>query len=172
MLRLLRNPDIDTRVLILDPDSDQAIRKSYRDYLLDQDGSTPIDYAKYAQDRHLHNASQIYDRLRHSAQRFRSMSAKAAGANFQVRQYACAPTSYILIADDHALIEQFHYGKPVDANDSIQAQLQLAREMPLIEYIRPGSDLFPRKPGLNPLAVIEDHFTQVFEHFGSHVPPS
>lgn len=172
MLRLLRNPAIDTRVLILDPDSDQAIRKSYRDYLLDQDGSTHVDYDKYAQDRHLHNASDIYDRLRHSAQRFRSMSVKAAAANFQVRQYACAPTSYILIADDHALIEQFHYGKPVNVNDSIQAQLQLAREMPLVEYIRPKSDLFPPKPGLNPLAVIEDHFTQVFEHFGSALPPS
>jgi hypothetical protein len=172
ILRLLRSPNIDTRILILDPDSDQAIRKSYRDYLLDQDGSTPIDYDKYAQDAHLHHTSDIYGRLRHSAQRFRSMSLRAAAANFQVRQYACAPTSYILIADDHVLIEQFHYGKPVDVNDSIHAQLQLAREMPLIEYIRPGSHLFPPKPGLNPLAVIENHFIQVFEHFGSPLPPS
>jgi hypothetical protein len=169
MLRLLRNSTIDTRILILDPDSDQAVRKSYRDYLLDLDGNNPIEYDEYLQDKKLHHSSDIYDRLQHSVQRFRSMSLKAGGANFQVRQYSCAPTSYILIADDHVLIEQFHYGKPVDVSNSIQAQLQLAREMPLVEYIRPHSGLFPPKPGLNPLAVIEDHFTQVFEHFGSRI---
>jgi hypothetical protein len=172
MLKLIHAHSIDTRVLILDPDCDQAVRKSYRDYLLDQVGSGVIDYATYAQDIGLHNGSQFYGRLRHSAQRFASMSATAAAGNFRVRQYACAPTSYILIADDHALIEQFHYGKPVDAEGSIKAQLQLAREMPLIEYGRPGSDLFAPEPWLNPLAVIEDHFSQVFDHFGFSLPAS
>jgi hypothetical protein len=172
MLRLLRMPSIDTRVLILAPDCDQAIRKSYRDYLLDHEGDAAVDYTKYVQDRYLHTASPIYTRLQHSRQRFGSMSAKATAGNFQVREYACAPTSYILIADNHALIEQFHYGKPVDAGDSIQAQLQLAREMPLIEYCQPGSALFTPQPWLNPFAVIEDHFNQVFEHFGSVVGPS
>jgi hypothetical protein len=172
MLGLLQSDSIDTRVLILDPESDQAIRKSYRDYLLDQDGGAVIDYDTYAKDRHLHSTSQFYAGLRHSGQRFQGMSAKAAAGNFQVRQYACAPTSYILIADDHALMEQFHYGKPVAAGGSIKAQLRLAREMPLIEYGSPGTDLFASKPWLNPLAVIEDHFSQVFEHFGFPVPSS
>jgi hypothetical protein len=171
MLGLLQARSVDTRILILDPDSDQAVRKSYRDYLLDQDGIA-VDYEEYARDTRLHRASQLYGRLRHSAQRFESMSAKAVAGNFQVRQYACAPTSYILIADDHALVEQFHYGKPVDAEGSIQAQLQLAREMPLIEYGRPGSDLFPPQAWLDPLAVIEDHFSQVFERFGSSLSVS
>lgn len=98
------------------------------------------------------------------------MTANAAAGNFQVRQYDCAPTSYVLIADDHALIEQFHYGKPVTAEASIQAQLQLAREMPLIEYAQPDSGLFEPKPWFNPVSVIEDHFSQVFEHFGIPVP--
>ena len=171
MLSLLRRPPVDTRVLILDPDSDQAIRKSYRDYLLDQQHGAATDYASYAEDKDHHEASLIYDKLRYSAQRFARMSANAAAGNFQVRQYACAPTSYVLIADDHALIEQFHYGKPVTAEDSIHAQLQLAREMPLIEYTRPESGLFEPKPSFNPISVIEDHFSQVFEHFGSPVPP-
>jgi hypothetical protein len=39
-----------------------------------------------------------------------------------------------------------------DAEGSIEAQLQLAGEMPLIEYGRPGSDLFAPRPWLNPLA--------------------
>jgi hypothetical protein len=172
MLGLLQTKSIDTRVLILDRDSDQAVRKSYRDYLLDQDGGVVIDYETYVTDKYLHATSQFYGNLRHSAQRFETMSVKASTGNFQVRQYACAPTSYILIVDDHALMEQFHYGKPIDAGGSIKAQLQLAREMPLIEYGRPGSDLFAPKPWLDPLAVIEDHFSQVFEHFGSSVPPS
>lgn len=171
LLRLLRAPSVDTRVLILDPDCDQAIRKSYRDYLLDQDGSTAIDYETYIRHPDLHRTSQIHARLQQSIQGFASISARAPACNFQVRAYACAPTSYILIADDHALIEQFHYGKPVDAGDSIQAQLQLAREMPLIEYGQPGSRLFEPRHGLNPLAVIEDHFTEVYDHFGSPILP-
>jgi hypothetical protein len=171
VLKLLYDRSIDTRILILDPDSDQAVRKSYRDYLLDQDGSAIIDYETYARDRTQHNTSGFYGRLRHSAQQFENMSAKSAAGTFQVRQYACAPTSYILIADDHALIEQFHYGKPVDAGGPVKAQLQLAREMPLIEYGPPGSGLFEPEPWLNPLAVIEDHFVQVFEHFGSPLRP-
>jgi hypothetical protein len=165
MLGLLAR-SLDTRILILDPDSEQAVRKSYRDYLLDQDGDAVIDYDTYARDARLHKASQVYGRLRHSLQWFESLSAKATAGNFHVRQYACAPTSYILIADDHALVEQFHYGKPVDAEGSIEAQLQLAREMPLIEYGKPGSKLFAAQPWLNPLAVVEDHFSQVYEHFG------
>lgn len=171
MLSLLRRPPVDTRVLILDPGSDQAIRKSYRDYLLDQEDGAATDYASYEQDEDRHKTSLIYEKLKYSAQRFARMSANATAGNFQVRQYSCAPTSYVLIADDHALIEQFHYGKPVTAEDSIQAQLQLAREMPLIEYIRPRSGLFESKPWFNPIAVIEDHFSQVFEHFGVPIPP-
>jgi hypothetical protein len=170
MLSLLRRPAVDTRVLILDPASDQAIRKSYRDYLLDQEDGAVTDYASYAQNKDRHKASLIYDKLRYSAQRFARMGASAAAGNFQVRQYACAPTSYVLIADDHALIEQFHYGKPVTAEASIQAQLQLAREMPLIEYTQPVPGLFEPKPRFNPISVIEDHFSQVFEHFGIPVP--
>jgi Helix-turn-helix domain len=170
MLSLLRRPSVDTRVLILDPDSDQAVRKSYRDYLLDQKDGAAADYASYAQDKDCHKSSLIYEKLRYSTQRFARMSAGAAAGNFHVRHYACAPTSYVLIADHHALIEQFHYGKPVSAEDSIQAQLQLAREMPLIEYARPESVLFKSKPWFNPTAVIEDHFSQVFQHFGIPIP--
>jgi hypothetical protein len=172
MLGLLQNEAVDTRVLILDADSDQAVRKSYRDYLLDQNDGAAIDYETYVKDKHLHTTSQFYGNLRHSTRRLETMRARTPAGNFQVRQYACAPTSYILVADDHALIEQFHYGKPVNAAGSMKAQLQLAREMPLIEYARPGSDLFEAQPWLNPLSVIEDHFSQVFERFGSPVQPS
>jgi hypothetical protein len=170
MLHLVQTSSIDTRVLILDPESDQALRKSYRDYLLDRAGAA-IEYDEYVRDGHLHRGSRFYARLKQSAQGLADMSAQATDGNFQLRQYACAPTSYVLIADDHALIEQFHYGKPVNAGDSIKAQLQLAREMPLIEYTHPGSGLFAPKPMLDPLAVIEDHFSHVFEHFGSGVSP-
>ena len=170
MLRLLRSPSVDTRLLILDPNSDQAYLKSYRDYLHDEDWSAHgVEYDKYRLDKSLHKQSPIYEQLQYSIRRLTVMSAKAGAGHFQLRHYACAPTSYVLIADDHALVEQFHYGKPVTASDSIQAHLQLAREMPLIEYRSPESALFESRPGLDPYAVIEDHFRHVFDHFG-HTP--
>jgi len=94
--------------------------------------------------------------------------AKGAG-RLQLRHYFCAPTSYVLIADDHALVEQFHYGKPPSAPDSTQAQLHIAREMPLVEYWHPQSASSLYRPELDPLSVIEDHFSQVYDHF-SHSP--
>jgi hypothetical protein len=170
MLGLLRAKSVDTRLLILDPDSDQAYLKSYRDYLLDEDWSAGgIEYDKYLLDRSLHEQSAIYAQLQYSTRRLMGMSVKAGTGHFQLRHYSCAPTSYVLIADDHALVEQFHYGKPMAASGSIQAHLQLAREMPLMEYETPASVLFGSKPGLDPFAVIENHFTHVFDHFG-HTP--
>jgi hypothetical protein len=170
MLRLLRAPAVDTQLLILDPDSDQAYLKSYRDYLLDEDWSARgVEYDKYLLDKSLHEQSAIYAQLHYSTRRLMGMSSRAGAGHFQLRHYACAPTSYILIADNHALVEQFHYGKPIMVGDSIDTHLQLAREMPLIEYHSPRSVLFGSKPGLDPFAVIEDHFRHVFDHFG-HTP--
>jgi hypothetical protein len=170
VLRLPRVSSVDTRLLILDPDSDQAYLKSYRDYLLDEDWSARgIEYDKYLLDKSLHEQSAIYAQLQYSTRRLMGMSAKASPGHFELRHYGCAPTSYVLIADDHALVEQFHYGKPVTASDSMQAHLQLAREMPLVEYESPASVLFGSKSGLDPFAVLENHFSHVFDHFG-HTP--
>ena len=170
MLRLPRFSSVDTRLLTLDPNCEQARLKSYRDYLLDEDWSARgIEYDKYLLDGSLHEQSAIYAQLQYSTRRLLGMSPKAGMGHFQLRHYACAPTSYVLIADDHALVEQFHYGKPMAAASSIQAHLQLAREMPLVEYETPASVLFGSKPGLDPFAVIVDHFSHVFDHFG-HTP--
>ena len=85
-------------------------------------------------------------------------------AHCQLRYYTCAPTSYILIGDDRALVEQYHYGKARQRADSRITQLHLTEEMPLVEYQHPQSTLFAPKQGMDPLAVIEDHFRHVFDY--------
>lgn len=170
VLQLLRKPSIDARLLILDPDCEQARLKSYRDYLLDHEpGAADIDYKRYASDQLLHKNSLTYTNIQHSTQRLMGMVGRAGVEHFQLRHYTCAPTSYMLIADDHLLVEQFHYGKPLMATDSMQAQLHLAREMPLIEYRHPSGLLFEPRRGFDPLTVAEDHFSHVFNKLG-HPP--
>ena len=170
MLQLLRKASIDARILILDPYCEQARFKSYRDYLLDHEPSaTDMDYERYASDQSLHKNSLTYTNIQHSTQRLMGMAGRTGVEHFQVRHYTCAPTSYMLIVDDHLLVEQFHYGKPPMATDSMQAQLHLAREMPLIEYHHPSSLLFEPRRDFDPLTVAEDHFSHVFNNLG-HPP--
>ena len=170
ILRLLLTPSIDARFLILDPDCEQARLKSYRDYLLDHEsGAVDINYNQYTSDQLLHQNSLIYANIQHTTQRLMGMAGRSNADHFQLRHYTCAPTAYMLIADDHLLVEQFHYGKPPMATDSMQAQLHLAREMPLIEYHHPSGLLFEPRPDFDPLAVAEDHFSHIFNNLG--IPP-
>jgi len=167
---LFGRPSVDARLLILDPECEQAYFKSFRDYLLDRDAQADnLDYQTYLSQKSLHRESAVYTNIMHSTRRLQSMTGTRGADRFQLRHYICAPTSYILIADDHALVEQFHYGKPPSATDSTQAQLQLAREMPLVEYWHPQSPSSSSRSELDPVSVIEDHFSQVYYHF-SHVP--
>jgi ribosomal protein L20A (L18A) len=167
---LVRKETVDTRFLILDPDCEEAYRKSYRDYLLDteQQGATP-SFDDYHANKNLHEGSAVYKNIRYATQILAGIIGTKPPETVSLRHYTCAPTSYILIADNRALVEQFHYGKSPSVTGSARTRLNLAREMPLVELERPLLNLYEVRRDFDPLAVITDHFSSVFDVF-SHPP--
>src|SRR3984957_5061124 len=164
---VVHKPEVDTRFLILDPDCDEAYRKSYRDYLLDEAARSNrmLSFDQYRADRSLHENSAVYRNIRYTTQIFAGIIGSVKSSSASLLHYTCAPTSYVLIADDRVLVEQFHYGKPPLAIDSAGTRLQLAREMPLVELRRPRPGLFEAHRRFDPLEVMTDHYEHVFDHF-------
>jgi hypothetical protein len=165
MYRVFASPEIDVQLLVIDPNCEQAYMKSYRDYLLTNQRRQHLSFNDYLAQPSLHTNSLIYQNIKHSTERVLNVIHESGASHCQLRYYTCAPTSFVLIADDSALVEQYHYGKSPQTMHSWNAQLQLTEEMPLIEYRRPRSGLFKAQPGRNPFAVIENHFRHVFDDF-------
>jgi hypothetical protein len=167
---LARKDTVDARFLILDPDCEEAYRKSYRDYLLDieQQDATP-SFDEYHANKDLHKESAVYKNIRYTTQILTGIIGTKQPGSARLRHYTCAPTSYVLIADNHALVEQFHYGKSPSATGSARTRLNLAREMPLVELEHPLPNLYEVRRDFDPLAVMTDHFSRVFDAF-SHPP--
>jgi hypothetical protein len=151
---------VDTRLLILDPDCEQAYYKSYRDYLLNRKSGEPLEYERYRSDGRLHTSSALYSNIRYSTEQVRSFTTHSTAANLKLRYYDCAANSFMLIADDIAMVEQYHYGKQPHARHGM---LQLTQEMPLVEFHRPNSELFQPNADVDPIAVMEDSFTFIFD---------
>ena len=165
---LVRKKNVDVRFLILDPNCEEAYRKSFRDYVLDREGdeTKPLfSFEEYCANRSLHEESAVYRNIRYATQILTGILGGRMSGPASLRHYTCAPTSYVLIADNRALVEQFHYGKAPLATDSSGTRLQLAREMPLIELERPQSGLYEAHPYFDPLSVMVDHFGHVFERY-------
>jgi hypothetical protein len=152
--KVVHKNGVDTRFLILDPDCEEAYRKSYRDYLLDHasNGSRLLSFEQYKSDRSLHEKSAVYRNIMYTTQIFSGIISGASPGSARLHHYTCAPTSYVLIADDYAMVEQFHYGKSPSAIDSAGTRLQLAREMPLVELRRPQSKLYRTQRNFDPHA--------------------
>jgi len=152
---------VDVRLLILDPDCEQAMYKTYREYAerVQEQPSHEL-WQEYRENPAVHHRSQLYHNIRESVRRATELGEEATPAGFAVRLYDSAPGAYILIVDDHALVEQYHYGAAPRIHRS---PLELAEEMPLIEYQMGASGLFAPQESFQPFTVLEDHFTFVFD---------
>jgi hypothetical protein len=160
---LFAKSDVDTRLLILDPECEEAYYKSFRDHLVgDRSAASGLTFEGYRSDQSLHASSALCSNIRYSAEQVRSLASDTAAANLRVRYYSCAPNSFVLIADDVALVEQYHYGKAPHARRNV---LQLTQEMPLFEYQHPRTRLFERRQDVDPFEVVEDSFTHVFNFY-------
>ena len=169
MNELVQRRDIpDVRLLILDPQCEQARLKSYREYVsrhaLSDD---PPELERYLREGdEFHQNSKIYQAIMGNMQRLRELlrgtGVGGAPSHVKVRCYSSAPVAYVLIADGHALVEQYHFGK--QGFSLWSAELQLTEEMPLLEYRRVSRQTPP-----HPFAIIEDHYEHVFDRVASPI---
>ncbi|GAB4000481.1 hypothetical protein GCM10029992_32530 [Glycomyces albus] len=174
MNTLLSHDTVDVRVLLLDPDSREARRKSFRysaPAMMEQPSWEAIQSILAGSEEtgpgdEDHRASKVYQDITGSINRFAVKHRRIA--NLEVRLTDTAPVGFVLIADDHLLTEQYHYGRLHNADDGYwdRPDLQLAEEMPLNEYKPVDTDSSVRLRGRSPqpFAVLEDHYKFVFEY--------
>jgi hypothetical protein len=142
---LVGRTDVDVRLLVLDPDCEQAYFKTYSLFQ-----GRFASFAEYrAQGEELHRQTELYHDIQESLRRIRRTIADGAG-HFSLRTYRSAPQAFVLIADDRALVEQYHYAPTRPGQDLRDLRLT---QLPLIE-VGPGpSSVYP---------VLCDHYDFVF----------
>jgi hypothetical protein len=168
MESLVGRGTVDVRLLILDPESEQAYLKTYREHLAGLGNSSfgsHVPWAEYRRGNRIHTSTRVYQEIQQAIGEARRLM-QLPDSVLNARLHSSAPVAYILIVDDCALVEQYHYGKVRPTH----APLQLTEETPLIEYRAPNSFLFPT-PSRNSVKILEDHFQFVFEHLTRPLEP-
>jgi len=149
---------VTSRVLLLDPDCEQAFYRSYREYLIyDPPAIAGLDFKAYHREPKLHRDSRLYRETLDSIEEARRLASKNVDL-FQARLYSSSPSCFILLADDVAMVEQYHYGKVRRSTSSTL----LGKDMPLVEYSSAAPPVFARANSILPFRLLEDHFGFAF----------
>jgi hypothetical protein len=167
---------VDVRVLILDPASSTARKKTFARYENHRvkDWETYSDPDNQASEN-LHNRSDItrnivraidwFTDLADERQRMRDTDNDVDAPPMQVR-LCDSVEAFILIIDDQLIVEPYHYGDETNIMWPNETQMQLADNMPLMEFHQRSAAPFPPdEQRLKPLRIYEAHFKRVFDHF-------
>jgi hypothetical protein len=158
---LVENKKADLEVLLLDPKSDQAQYRSFKESLLsfkDQKFETFLHEGE-------HEKSLLYTHTERTIQSIRCMVndiRKSKGSNWVPRLklalYDSAPSCFVLRIDNRVFVEQYHYGKIQKEKRGI-----LGKEMPLMEFCQTPSKLYEKEsdPFRRPFALLVDHLKYV-----------
>jgi hypothetical protein len=155
----------DVKVLLLDPNSEQAYYESFVDHAwrTSTNGDLAMSWKEYRADGRAHHNSSLYADIERSIRLVANLSRYDTSERLELRLYSSAPTAFLAIVDDHVLVQQDHYGgRPIRPG--------IDSTLPIIEYERPISRLFPPLESSSPLSIWEDHFRLAFDAFG--YPPA
>lgn len=171
--QLASNPSLDIKILILDPDSEQALYRSYREHLFDDQN---ITFEKYCSDKSLHKRSRLYVNTKETIANIKQSISPHINKTDSIRLYDSTPSCFLLIIDDAFFVEQYHYGKilPAEAKTD-KKSIILGKDMPLFEYSVPSnlydeskSDDESKRPST--LELLDNHFQFVFDKCSRPLP--
>ncbi len=162
ILNIVKDGQVDIRVLLINRDSEQAMYRSYRELAFE------VPLRDYMENKIYHRKAELYrdtdrsienlsDRIKHIEEEARKNSPDWQ-PKIEVREYSTAPACFMLLVDDTVLTEQYHYGKVSDESGP------LGKDMPLFEYSKSTSTFYKSAPLRNPYLLLEDHFKFAFEH--------
>lgn len=169
--KLADRDNIEVRCLILDPQSEQAKYRAYREHLF---GNPNRTFEEFCANNELYLESSLYRDTNHTIENFRLAISPRLKADdprnpkFQMRVYDSAPACFLLIVDDSVLIEQYHYGKILPGRgdyppDQVDYPVILGKDMPLVEYSHESLGLYETDTLRNSFELLKDHFRFVFE---------
>jgi len=176
LFALFENPDVNVRLLVLDPDCEQAMCRSYKEYQLEP--GPHMEFAKYSVDPNAKMRSTLHQHAQGTITYFENHVKILAGRHaekkeqprtgkVEMRRYTSSPACFIMRVDDTVLVEQYVYGK-VEPTRSARKET-LGEDMPLFEFNRdavqnlirgptPGRTFYPDLGKRNPYNLLADHF--------------
>lgn len=163
--RLLMNNEIEIKVLLLNPESEQAKIRSYREHLFKD---SKISFYEYKANPKLHINSKLYRETVETITTIRDTIMNINKGKFSAKIYDTSPSCFNLIVDDYAMVEQYHFGKIIPDDFSSDEQIILGKDMPLFEYSIP-SNLYESTLVRSPLMLLNNHFDFVFNECSSEL---
>ena len=148
---------LDIKVLLIDPDCDQAKIRSFREYLMN-DETRNLSYFNDEERRKQPLYKDTMDSITNIRDHIKELNNYCNKHNFSARIYHSSPEAFILITDESALIEQYHYGKIRPTTSQSSKGKILGGDFPVIEYKRNDKDSF------DPYKILNNHFEFVFTH--------
>lgn len=159
---LVKEGIVDIRILLINPDSEQAIYRAFREYRLED----PLKHKKSFDDfsKGMYKSSQLYRDTERTIRQFRKID--NSKNTFHFKWYKTAPYCFMLMVDESVLVEQYHYGK---IGPSVGTKI-LGRDMARFEYVKEPSDLYEVEKPLQTYYLMKEHFKFVYEECAEDVP--
>ena len=155
---ILENNRAEIEVLLLDPISEQAEYRSYREDLIvapDQSFDEYLKSGEHKQSDLYHDTRRTLDNIQNMITNIRRKKDNDWQPKLKVKLYGSSPSCFILRIDDKVLVEQYHYGKI-----AMHTRAILGKDMPLIEYCKLPHKLYADQsdPLRRPFDLLIDHF--------------
>jgi len=161
----VREKKLDIRILLINPTSEQARFRSFREYKMTHRKAQLDKFTKEQE-----KESRLCKDTERSKKRIADILIECKNKkkeNFRAAQYNSAPEAFMIITDKSVLIEQYHYGKIGDGieDDSLEKKI-LGGDVPVVEYTKFEKSEQGNK---NPYEIFKDHFSFVFENCSEEI---
>lgn len=159
------------RILLIDPECEQARYRAYREYRL-HDPESSCTYEQFDKEGRWKTQRLVTD-TNESIKVIQELTEKLKQAGkkncLETRLYKSAPEAFILLTDQSVIVEQYHYGNIRTGVQTSGTQALCGKDIPQIEYekVNPppsGENINVTDKKASPYAILEDHFNFVFEH--------
>jgi hypothetical protein len=147
---------VDVRILLINPTSEQAKYRSFREFLMSHPNGRLEEFDDQAR-----NGERLYTDTAISIGFIKTqLRNRLKNTDLNVRLYNSGPECFCLLNEFSALIEQYHYGKIVDPD---RTGLILGGDMPVIEYAKQSGN-FGHDRKKDPYQLFTDSFDYVYNY--------
>jgi hypothetical protein len=172
IVNLISEGVVRVHVLLIDPESEQAKLRSFRERLF---VDSSLSFETYLGSE-LHKESRLFADTAQSIKDITNLMdhlVKSKGLDprwqhrLRVRKYVSAPACFLLKVDENVVVEQYHYGKAQREGHSEMNVAILGKEMPVFEFKKGSDDLYETSDEVRqrqPFLLLQDHFLFAFEN--------
>ena len=153
---------IEVKILLLDPESEQAKFRAFREWCLleRQPDITFEQYQKQVSEKLYVDTNATIKRLAVLQHDLLHQNVKID--TLSIMKYESAPCCFMFLVDNAVLVEQYIYG--IVVTGEITPSI-LGGEMPLVEYVSQPGDLYETRQDKRVFEMMKDHFNFVFDQY-------